>query len=528
MQSQEPPLSSAERRQEPVPFPVDVGPFCSSFVEEWYEHGGIRNREDRAVALLGWVRKLLKAGPVWNTFVRYCGIRIDLFPADHAKVLLTEGGHDSYSRDDDMGGFGRKEGFQLLPAESNSLILVFRSFSDMNLRGFMIHPAFRRCWPSDSERIRVLRESFHLIWPRTDFDRLVNEFLLEIENFVRSDFQLPAAESEREWSFERSTAAGEVEAGLHLFRMPARFRNLGSVLFSKSGEATGKQDAYKGMLQQVADGNPFPGGIDAFQIGLLESGGLVLLRGPAVCFPGDATNLLLDYLFAVASGQPDKACESLLGLLEKRADTLSDNALRDLFRQIVPFRDGGLEGREKEVLSFLFIQLRLAAEGGCRLRVEMQPIFRLLWMHHLSENHNADREDAFLMAHYDFRVKRAIGQIETLLFEGMALSKIGAWLELLLELPDRLVRLSRSGDDQPGSVGREEPARDSQRSSSRLMNLSLIADILIFVALLLNTMAIAGVDISERCLWILNGGSLALFVANRLHRLFSGIRETKK
>src|SRR5262249_55331673 len=68
---------------------------------------------------------------------------------------------------------------------------------------------------------------------------------------------------------------------------------------------------------------------------------IAFTRGNFARFSSDSKTNLLEYLTSALADDADKACECLLTEMEQTRQPDSRDDLRNAFRQIVPFRDGG-------------------------------------------------------------------------------------------------------------------------------------------------------------------------------------------
>ncbi|MFT5368534.1 MAG: ubiquinone biosynthesis protein [Candidatus Latescibacterota bacterium] len=128
-----------------------------------------------------------------------------------------------------------------------------------------------------------------------------------------------------------------------------------------------------GWLQQVFHGRVFTTAADLDHIVSLPNETVVFLSGPFFKLSSNTRENIGAYLTASAQHDPEQACRSLLLEMEATPSACDEKTLRHLFRQVVPFRDGGWGniGVQDSLPEHIFVHWRLVTEHGYRPRTEL-------------------------------------------------------------------------------------------------------------------------------------------------------------
>jgi hypothetical protein len=202
--------------------------------------------------------------------------------------------------------------------------------------------------------------------------------------------------------------------------------------------------------------------LGAANLGIAADGSPAILGGPLAIVNRESQEFLFRYLCAVAANQPDVAAEVLVGNLRPTRRAKSLEEVRDLFRQIVPFRDGQINksGDHELFAEHVLVQLRVVREAGYELDSELlafQQSFATLaqTVHDLSP-----RRDTFKDAIYEFRWTDSLANFRNLFSLSTAASQGQAWLNLMMEIPERMNLASQGRGIAPStsaSSSRERP-----------------------------------------------------------------------
>ncbi|MBT5830244.1 MAG: AarF/ABC1/UbiB kinase family protein [Candidatus Latescibacteria bacterium] len=122
----------------------------------------------------------------------------------------------------------------------------------------------------------------------------------------------------------------------------------------------------RGWVRRVFEGGLFPVAPSVEYLWVSTTPQLCIVGGQFSRLTPEMRENLWTYLNSVALHDPDKACECLL--LEMTESPISGDVLKHLFRQVVPFRDGGWDhmGHLDTLPEHAFLQWRIAGQQGCR------------------------------------------------------------------------------------------------------------------------------------------------------------------
>jgi ubiquinone biosynthesis protein len=138
-----------------------------------------------------------------------------------------------------------------------------------------------------------------------------------------------------------------------------------------------------GWLQQVFHGRVYTTAAHLRYVVGLPNESVVFLSGPFLKLSSNTRENIWSYLTATAQHDPEQACRSLLREMDAKSSVCDEKTLRHLFRQVVPFRDGGWGnlGVQDGLLEHIFVHWRLVTEQGYRPRKELLNFFcGLFWV----------------------------------------------------------------------------------------------------------------------------------------------------
>jgi hypothetical protein len=112
------------------------------------------------------------------------------------------------------------------------------------------------------------------------------------------------------------------------------------------------------------------------------------------------------YITSVAAHDPDMACAHLLAQMP--VGRAAEKVLKHLFRQVVPFRDGGWThlGYLDSLPEHMFLQWQMAIRQGCRPSLEWVQFFRGLFHTAWAAHRLVPDEDAFGQALQSYQAER--------------------------------------------------------------------------------------------------------------------------
>jgi hypothetical protein len=165
--------------------------------------------------------------------------------------------------------------------------------------------------------------------------------------------------------------------------------------------------------------------------------------------------------------------------------------MRQGFRQVVPFRDGGWTGGAGLTLAeHLFLHWRIASEHGYAPRAHLVPLYRGLFSVAALAQRVSPDTDAMLEALRDVRLMSGLAQLREMVgLEGMG-DRAERYASLMTELPqwldESLTLASGGGARMRVRVGETESERRRKNSAASVM--SLLA-VVVSLALLLRAAA---------------------------------------
>lgn len=240
-------------------------------------------------------------------------------------------------------------------------------------------------------------------------------------------------------------------------------------------------------LRQALLGSAFPSEARASNVLFVARTQLAFTGGAFATLRPESQTNVLDYLIAVSSEEPERACTFLLRELKGEGEPGRERRLRQGFRQVVPFRDGGWEGGAGLTLAeHLFLHWRLASEHGYAPRAHLVPFYRGLFAVAALAQRVSPDTDALLEALRDVRLMSGLAQLR----EMVGLEEMGGRFEqyasLMTEMPQRLdealTLASGGGARMRVRVGETESERRRKNSAASVM--SLLA-VVVSLALLL-------------------------------------------
>lgn len=340
-------------------------------------------------------RGLESLGPVFTALGRYLASRVDLLTTQQSRDLaaIPDQGPatppalvETLIRDQ----LGRVpedvyESFEPLPFESGLLVQRHRA----RLSGgppvvvSVVHPELDEALACDPELVPVaVRELARGVLPLPDPDGVAADFL---ETFVQA-IDL-AGQAEALEKLRLGATLGDLvrlpsfELRLTAPRVSTR-EDLGGTtlaeLLSRPEDAAGSEAAARRLcelwLRLAVRGRAYPAAPDPRAIEVLSDQRIAWTEGPVGRLPAATRERLWKYLNAAAARDPDRALDALLEEMEEPPAT-GIAALRQRFRQAVPFRDGGL-GAVDDLAGNLFLHWRLAGQLGCRPRPHLVRFYR--------------------------------------------------------------------------------------------------------------------------------------------------------
>jgi len=197
---------------------------------------------------------------------------------------------------------------------------------------------------------------------------------------------------------------------------------------------------YRVWLRQALRGRVFPVEPRPENILILPNQQIAFIGGTFASLASDAKTNLLAYLVAAATEDPDKACAYLLTEMEPEERAIGEDGVRNRFRQIVPFRDGGWsnKGDSDSLAEHLFVQWRLASRCGYQPRAHLLSFYRGLFLIAAAVRRLAPGRDPLSRELEEVRLMEVLGQFQDLIGVRQLSSHLDKYAAIMVELPKRL------------------------------------------------------------------------------------------
>ena len=433
----------------------------------------LRDAVDSETAYIRRLRAVLESlGPVFSSFGLYLSSRIDLLPVKNCiELAAIPNRTDATPPTTVQTVFGQETGcppedtfsaFEEEPFESR---LFYQAHAARLLDGApvvikIIHPETEEQIPCDIELLSLMRDAL-AIGGMTDscIKSVMADFrhtLRQQIDFIHEAKALAAlAQDAEEFDMLRAPAVQrDLSTAKVLVVEQLDGTSLADVIaFFNRPQGAGGIGRYSGIdrselarllaaawLRQSLLGHTFPVEPRPENIRLLPDKRISFTGGVFSSLPPEPQQNLWDYLIAVSTEHPDRACSYLLKEIRKEGAAVSDNELRQRFRQIVPFRDGIWKGvgGDADLSEYLFVQWRLANECGYLPQAHLPSFFRGLFTTAEVARRLAPDYAAVTEALRDVRMIANLTELR----EMMSLRQLGDQLDryavMMTELPQRL------------------------------------------------------------------------------------------
>jgi ubiquinone biosynthesis protein len=191
-------------------------------------------------------------------------------------------------------------------------------------------------------------------------------------------------------------------------------------------------------LRQALLGSVFPVEPAPANITILPHQQIVFNDGAFATLPLEAKANLWDYLIAVVTENPDRACASLLKEMQTEKQQVGEDELRQRFRQIVPFRDGEWTYGDNHIAEHLFLHWKLASDRGYRPRRNLPSFYRGLFTIVNVAYRLAPQVDVMREAFQDVRILAGVEKFREMLSTDQFGDQMDKYAAVSLELPQRL------------------------------------------------------------------------------------------
>jgi len=447
-----------------------------------------------------WRATLSGLGPVFSHFSRYLGTRHDLFHPETCEALLHTGmiavsanqrlaeTHQLHFPDSDAASLTN-----LRPDKDrcDHLTHYYRWPGEMHLSLRLLNPEFLALWDADQKLLELLTApAKQLFWATIDLKEVIADFrstveeALELDTIAQTYRNLAPIEQQDQQGDFGVFALPEVDdefcgAGILGLREPppdspepTAHAAYSQLLTNGSGHARTDiaRDLCVCWLHQALRGTWFPVDLTVKNLGVAKGGKPAFLGGPVATIDRDTQDFLFRYLCAVAASQPDTAADILVSQLNPTRHAKGIEEVRDLFRQIVPFRDGqiNVNGDHELFAEHILIQLRVIREAGYPLRPELVNFQRSLASVARTAHALSPRRDTFKDALYEFRWTESLNNLRNMFTLGSAMKHGQDFLNLLMEIPEKM-NLAAQGRGPAQSSFAPNQERTPKRSSKALL-----------------------------------------------------------
>lgn len=192
-------------------------------------------------------------------------------------------------------------------------------------------------------------------------------------------------------------------------------------------------------LRQAFLGTHYPVQPLPENISILANDQIAFTDGPWARLPKDARANLWDYLIAVVTENPDRACSSLLKELASGKESAGAEHLGQRFRQLVPFRDSdwSYSADNNNLAEYLFLHWKLASRAGYCPRSHVPSFYRGLFVLATVSQRLAPHRDALRDALQSVRVLAGAERFRDLLSAPRLGEQMDPYLRIMLDLPQR-------------------------------------------------------------------------------------------
>jgi predicted unusual protein kinase regulating ubiquinone biosynthesis (AarF/ABC1/UbiB family) len=422
--------------------------------------------------LARFIATLAELGPVFSQFGRYLGTRYDLFRPELCQAFL-EAGTVSLPDAEDL-ALAHIQEFpaatsnwlsKLRPEaeRSDHLIHYYRWPGQPHLSLRLLNPAFLELWETDQHLLVRPATTASRLWPQITLKDVIVSFREGTEQLMDLDAlglsyshfaELPRERDtfESKEFFLPETAEEYCAPGILGVIEPASspranaptsraaFERVWEAEQSDSTRIDLARDICVLWLRYTLRGSWFPIDLNPENLGISTKGSPAILGGPLATVSNESQEFLFRYLCATAANQPDVAADILVSHLRPTRRAKSLEEVRDLFRQIVPFRDGQINktGDHELFAEHVLVQLRVIREAGYSLDSELLTFLQSFATLAQTVHALSPRRDTFKDALYEFRWTDSLANLRSLFSFSTAASQGQAWLNLMMEIPEKM------------------------------------------------------------------------------------------
>ena len=429
---------------------------------------GVQGTSEKQLA--PFIEALAELGPVFSQFGRYLGTRYDLFRPELCEAFLGTGNVSLLEAEDlalaHVQEFPEATSTWLSklraePTRSDHLTHYYRWPGQPHLSLRLLNPEFLELWETDQHLLVRLAPTANRLWPQTSLKDVIAPFrerieqLMDLEALALSyshfgglarknemvgskEFSLP--ETAEEYCAPGILGVTEPSSSASAPTARAAFERLWKAEQSDSARIGLARDMCMLWLDYTLKGSWFPMDLSPENLGVNTKGSLAILGGPLAMVSNESQEFLIRYLCAVAANQPDVAADILVSHLRPIRGAKNLEEVQDLFRQIVPFRDGQINktGEHELFAEHVLVQLRVIREAGYPLDPELLSFLQSFATLAQSVHALSPRRDSFKDALYEYRWTDSLANLRNLFSLSTATSHGQAWLNLMMEIPEKM------------------------------------------------------------------------------------------
>jgi len=480
---------------------------------------GTASLQDSLSDLDEFIAVLSRLGPVFCHFGRYLGTRPDCIRPEHCLRLLETGLIAPLPAEELRAHLGHRVQDPVPPwilnwradeSRSDHLIHVYRWNGPPEVFFHLVNPRFAEAWPTDRALLRFAGPAAARLWPAISFERILEQFERNVErslNFERTRQFWDRAELQQQRDSvnqPRLVLAPIADEfccpGILALRVPpsATFRDL----FPESAATIGPREANAeqretarrvslAWLHHALKFSWFPETPGVSSLALTEDNQVAFVGLSIAGLQEETQTAIFQYLTAVSSSRTDEATATLLSLLHPGKNAADFETVRDRFRQVVPFRDGGWGriGGHELLAEHVFLQWRIATEAGYEAPKEFISFVRGFWEVALMSHRLAPEDDVLREAVNEIQLFDAFDKLRSLFTVNTLAMQGQDWLRFMMEAPEQLNAIAaRKRLDRP--IGRT-PAKNS-RSTNRWAPAAAHVFVMVSIGILLIKVAETG------------------------------------
>jgi len=441
---------------------------------------GIASLQDSLSDLDEFTALLSRLGPVFSQLGRYLGTRPDCIRPEHCLRLGETGLVALLSADELRPHFGHLFQDPIPPwilnlreeeSRSDHLIHVYRWNGPPEVFFNLVNPRFAEAWPVDRALLRLAARPVAKLWPTISFERVLRQFERSVERSLnlerarqfwkRAELQQLSAAPNQSRFVLPPVADEFCYPGILAFRAlplatsPDPFLEPPADREPREANAGQREMARRvclAWLHHALKFSWFPESPDVSSLALTADSQIAFLGVSIGGLQRETQGTIFQYLAAVASNRTDAATATLLSLLSAGKNAADFETVRDRFRQVVPFRDGGWDriGGHESFAEYVFGQWRIATEAGYEAPDEYISFVRGFWEVALMSHRAAPENDVLREALNEIQLFDAFDKLRSLFtFNSLAVQGQD-WLRFMMEAPEQLNAIAaRKRFDRP-------------------------------------------------------------------------------